>query len=226
MDAGVGRVLETPESAGIDENTIQLFTSDNGPALAERPMGSLARYNGLFRGAKGDSLEGGIRVPALLRWPAGIAAGMRIDEMAHFGDWYPTLRSLAGLSCQSDVALDGWDVSRTFRGEATAGPGMRFWQRNRYEPVAFSNAAVRDGAECKLPDDQDDYLHRIFPIEPTLPSRHIGSVPPPPLYNLSEDPWEQTDRAESSPEQVQRLTSEWSRWFASVYADWRDARAR
>ena len=71
LDAGVGRVLEALDALGMAENTIVLFTSDNGPLLG----GDYRRYNGPFRGAKNLVLEGGIRVPAIVRWPAGLPDG-------------------------------------------------------------------------------------------------------------------------------------------------------
>lgn len=107
MDRGVGRILEELDRLGLRENTIVLFTSDNGPQFSGRGAHCTTRYNCGFNGAKGHVYEGGIRVPMLLRWPAGLGTSGVYDGLAHFTDWYPTLLSMAGVAPRRGLRLTG-----------------------------------------------------------------------------------------------------------------------
>ena len=130
MDAGIGRISEKLESCGIAVNTILIFTSDNGPALGDWHGFSQRRFNYGFNGGKGNTYEGGIRVPLIIRWPDGLDAGRRSAEMAHFTDWFPTLLNLAGLAPPADIALDGVDITDVLRGEGAGDYPPRCWQWN------------------------------------------------------------------------------------------------
>lgn len=172
MDIGIGRILEALKTHGIEENTAVLVTSDNGPRMGGTGSDCLDRYNGPFSGTKGSSLEGGIRVPAVLRWPARIPAnGNRNTSdgsqtagpstvgqpLVHFVDWYPTLCQIAGGAPHTFGHHQILD-----RGKPVDGYGMapalvdglrqpsnslqRFWQRNRYRPLGATNAALREGS--------------------------------------------------------------------------------
>ena len=142
MDAGIGRLLDALGHLKLAESTIVLFTSDNGPWL----RGPHARFNGPFRGGKGEVYEGGIRVPAILRWPGEVSPGATFDGFLHFCDWLPTLLDCAGLRRRGELPLDGVSRRRPLvSGRSWDAPGPRFWQRNRYEPAERCNAAVRDG---------------------------------------------------------------------------------
>lgn len=156
MDAGIGRLLSDLKAQGLDENTVVLFTSDNGPAFMLREDQlpahmdrNTTRFNCGFAGAKGSVYEGGIRVPMTVRWPGGLPGGRTVDEMVHFTDWFPTLLSLTGnerpAGQGSGPPLDGHDVSALLRGETLQTEPRRFWQWNGYFPVANVNAAMRDG---------------------------------------------------------------------------------
>jgi len=239
MDQGIGRVLDELERQGLTRNTIVVFTSDNGPWLRH----GLSRFNGPFRGAKGDALEGGIRVPAIVRAPDHLPGGLRTDDMIHFCDWLPTLAGLAGVSTADTLPLDGYDVSSRLSGEPGNTPDVRFWQRNRYEPVLRCNGAMRDGpwklvwpmrkgADWKDPDDNAAYhlgltsAHRIMPIHAELPVREIGPVRDPQLYRVDLDPHEDNDLATEHPARVSAMTKAWDAWYDEVVADWSRAFAQ
>ena len=237
MDAGIGRVLDQLEEKGLADNTIVVFASDNGPVLG----GALDRYNGPFRGAKGSCLEGGIRVPGLVRWPGQLPAGLQSDHLVHFCDWLPTLASMAGVEVPEGLNLDGYNAACRLRGEPGDIPDVRFWQRNRYEPIAHSNAAMRDGgwklywphrpnADAKDPADTAFYRHGekgaahwLMDIDPTLPEREIGPAAEPRLFDLASDPGEITDLADDFPDRVAEMRRRWERWFDEIERDWRDA---
>jgi arylsulfatase A-like enzyme len=154
MDEGVGRILAELDRLGLHDNTIVLFTSDNGPAFGLRadqvPAGmstDTLRYNCGFNGQKGSVYEGGIRVPMIARWPDGLASGISSDAQIHFADWLPTLLAAADITRPGGRALDGRDVLPVLRGkegDALEAP-PRFWQLNQYQPVGWINAAMREG---------------------------------------------------------------------------------
>jgi arylsulfatase A-like enzyme len=146
MDAGVARVLEALERAGVADDTLVFFSSDNGPQFGGANEMCTDRFNCGFAGAKLLVYEGGIRLPIALRWPAGIAGGGRtLDGLAHFTDWLPTLLAVAGVEPSRERALDGIDLLPLLRGERGRILDRRFWQWNRYEPRGECNAAMRDG---------------------------------------------------------------------------------
>jgi arylsulfatase A len=152
MDRGIGKVLQCLKQHGLDQNTIVLFTSDNGPAFFNPPYmletGESTyneRFNCGYKGAKGYIDEGGIRVPMIIRYPGHLPAGRSNDELIHFTDWLPTLTSLAGVPLVPGRVLDGRDVTQLLLGESPPEPPRQFWQWNFYLPHIGSNAAMRDG---------------------------------------------------------------------------------
>jgi len=99
MDAAVGRMLGALEKKGVLDNTLVIFFNDNG---------GRARFgNGPYRGGKGETYEGGVRVACAMRWPGRIQAGSVVNEMLHVVDFYPTLVQLAGGSVEQPLPLDG-----------------------------------------------------------------------------------------------------------------------
>ena len=116
MDAGIGRINEKLAELGIADNTILIFTSDNGPAFGTWNGFSQGRFNYGFNGSKGNTYEGGIRVPLIIRWPDGLDAGERIGDTVHYTDWFPTLLNLVADAAPDELALDGVDIAPVLRG--------------------------------------------------------------------------------------------------------------
>ncbi len=143
MDSGIGRILDELKSQGILDNTIVMFASDNGPAGAERD----GRFNCGFNGCKGNTYEGGVRVPAVVQWPAQVAAGQVKSDMVHFTDWPVTFASLGGGTFPTDREIDGRDVSPVLRGDPVE-QKPRFWQWNgtRRWGNATRGCATADGS--------------------------------------------------------------------------------
>ena len=119
LDARTGQILDALDEAGVAENTIVVWASDNAAA---RLQGSVAGSNGPWRGAFGGGWEGSIRAPAMVRWPGEIPAGVVSNEIIATYDWMPTLANLAGLGEQmpQDRPIDGVDMSAFMRGETDA----------------------------------------------------------------------------------------------------------
>jgi arylsulfatase A-like enzyme len=182
MDAGIGRLLEKLDETGLSANTLIVFTSDNGPQFGGKGETSTVRFNCDFNGAKGKVYEGGIRVPAILRWPDGLPAGEARGDMIHGCDWLPTLTGLCDVDRSGGMPLDGVDASSILKGEPSEMPDERFWQWNRYDPMIETNAAVRTGdwklvrpaiKEASWTDPEEQKLDSAFrdaPWETTNPS--------------------------------------------------------
>lgn len=132
LDAGIGRVLAELDARGLSDNTIVVFTSDNG--------GERFSDTWPLRGGKGELLEGGIRVPLIARWPGRIAPGGRTDQVMTSMDWLPTLLAAAGATVDPQFPPDGENLLDVITGAASPRPRTLFWRFRKSE-----QAAVRDG---------------------------------------------------------------------------------
>ena len=126
MDSGIGKVRQALDSSGIADDTILMFTSDNGPAFTHREDQISSdmsvdgrRFNCGFAGAKSSVYEGGIRVPMIAKWANGLPMDKDINEQFVFTDWLPTLLSLVGAVHIGNKPLDGYDMTSVLRGETT-----------------------------------------------------------------------------------------------------------
>lgn len=144
LDRAVGRVLDALRDNGVEEDTIVIFTSDNGGERFSR-MWPLS-------GEKGDLLEGGIRVPTLVSFPRVLSAGKTSDQVAITMDWTATLLNAAGV--EPDLALDGTDLMPMLSGAPV--PRRLFWRF-----VGQDQAAVRDGSLKYLRIGKNEYLFDI-----------------------------------------------------------------
>jgi arylsulfatase A-like enzyme len=106
LDEAVGRILGTIEHLGIAENTLVIFTNDNGGLTEE--------VNRPYRGTKNTTYEGGIRVPFIARWPGKLVPGTTNDELVHVTDLYPTLVTIAGGSLKQELPIDGMAMNRVW----------------------------------------------------------------------------------------------------------------
>ena len=139
MDKGVGRLLDELEKLGLDNNTIVLFTSDNGPQFySNGDEDGARRFNCGFRGFKDLVYEGGIRVPMIIRAPGLERKGVSCHETIHFTDWFPTLLTMAGIEVPKKLKIDGRSVLSIINGTESTGAGNEreiCWQFSRYKPV-------------------------------------------------------------------------------------------
>ena len=238
LDRGIGRILSELEATGRSENTLVLFTSDNGPWMRPGDLDfTTVRYNLGLAGGKEHVLEGGIRVPALVRWPDVIPRGSTTHEVVHFVDWAPTIRSACGLDAAT-LPTDGRDVSRVLAGEPAASVPERFWQWSRYSPQVSVNSAFRDGPwKLMYPinergllilesDRMEGVRWRSNPSGYTPPESGFEEPPPypdteasPKLFNVLADPGETLDLADQHPERVQAMDARLRSWFDEVESE-------
>jgi uncharacterized sulfatase len=143
LDRGVGRVLDALREQGLEENTLVVFTSDNGGA----GYIGLPDVNKPYRGWKSTFFEGGIRVPYFARWPARIAPGTIVDDPVHHFDIFATAAAAAGASLPDDREVDGVDLLPFVRGEATGVPHRELFWRS-----GASRSALVDGWKLNVSD--------------------------------------------------------------------------
>jgi arylsulfatase A-like enzyme len=198
LDWSVGQIIKTLDELGLSENTLVIFTSDNGPWLN---YGNHAGSSGGLREGKGTTFEGGQRVPCLMRWKGVIPEGMICNNLASGIDILPTLAEIAGASLP-ERKIDGVSLLPLLRGEEGANPRETFlyyYRRNNLE-------AVRQG-NWKLVFSHPGRTYAGFePGNDGMPGRvlenfaHEGG-----LYDLRRDPGEQYNMMEFYPEIVEQL---------------------
>jgi arylsulfatase len=140
MDAHVGEILEAIDTLGIRDNTIVVFTSDNGPEATHPWQGS----SGPWRGYYFTHMEGSLRVPCIIRWPGRIAAGRVSNEIVHEVDTYTTFARIAGASVPQDRPIDGVDQTDFLLGKAdkSGRAGFPVFVADRLEAVKWRNWKV------------------------------------------------------------------------------------
>jgi len=189
LDWSTGRVLDTVRELGLEQRTLVIFTSDNGPWL---PKGTNAGTAFPLRGGKGSTWEGGVRVPTVAWWPGRIPAGSKCDAVAANFDFLPTFVELAGGRVPTDRKIDGKNIAPLLFGQTQTSPheAHYYYSGNRMQ-------AVRSGPwKLKFAGLGDGRANN--PANP-------ATNPPPMLFNLDAEIGEQTDLAAKHPEVVKRL---------------------
>ena len=145
MDYQIGRLLRHLDRLGLRDETFLFFASDNGPVTTDwRHWWEVNLYGstGGFRGRKADLYEGGIRVPAIIRWPGHVTPGSESDAPLIGYDLLPTLASVAGLSVPDDRPIDGEDFSPVLEGRPFVRDRPLYWEFDDFNGFHF---ALRDG---------------------------------------------------------------------------------
>ena len=178
VDRSINRILDTLEEEGIADNTVVVFTSDNGGA----GYIGIPEVNSPFRGFKITMFEGGLRVPMLVKWPARITAGLSVDTPVAHIDMMPTLAAAAGAPQPEGVTIDGIDLLPLVTGEGAENWNREtlFWQNGHYQVVRHGDWKLQ------VNDRPTDGLKKW-------------------LFNLAVDPTEQNNLAESHPEKREEL---------------------
>ncbi len=178
IDWSVGRIMETLEEEGLAENTLVIFTSDNGHWHIFETHGG---YGGLLRGAKGGTFEGGMRVPTVFWWPENIHPGV-VMELGNTMDLFPTFCSIAGIDLPGDRLYDGYDISPVIFGTGGSERQVVYYYRGTR---VF---AIRKGS-----------YKAHFMTRPEYGDPTVTTHDPPLLYNLNIDPAEEYNIAEENP---------------------------
>jgi arylsulfatase A len=191
LDWSTGRVLDTLKELKLAENTLVIFTSDNGPWLIkEKDSGSA----GLLRGGKGSTWEGGMREPTIAWWPGKIAPNSTVDTVAGTIDLLPTAIALAGGKVPDSPVIDGRDISSLLLGETKEAARNAHYYFSKYELQA-----IRQGPWKLAIAAQNETMGR--------PAKPDAKTNAPRLYNLDEEIGERTNLAGANPEIVAKLTA-------------------
>lgn len=202
LDHSVGRVLDALDEKGARENTLIVFTSDNGGSTAENndlkypddhcPNGRLVGNNMPLRGRKGDVYEGGTRVPTIVSWP-GHTKRRRIETPIQIVDWMPTFCRLAGYEADHDLKWDGVDLSELLSHDGSG----TLPERDIYiAGPRWRASSLRSGSYKLVTRDEGTSLKTE-------------------LFNLQDDPGEQQDLSSTQPERVKELLEKLKRVAAA-----------
>ncbi|MHC4625465.1 MAG: sulfatase, partial [Planctomycetota bacterium] len=205
-DQGVGRMMAKLDELGLTDNTIVIFSSDNGGVGGYKPLGIKGgeiTSNAPLRGGKGMLYEGGIRVPLLVRWPGVVSPASRCDAPVITVDFYPTLLEMASAERPAGQVLDGASFLPLLRGSGDLGRDAIFWHFPAYLQGSGGTwrttpaGAIRKG-KWKLIEFFED-----------------GRVE---LYDIVRDISEKNDLAEKMPEKAKELHELLKNWRESVNA--------
>ena len=185
LDAQVGEIMQLLDERGLADNTVVIFTSDNGPHEEGGADPDYFNHDGMFRGLKRSTHEGGIRIPFIVRWPGHIAAGSESDFPFAFYDLLPTFLDMAGMA--SVTTTDRWKA--------------------RYDGLSILPTLTGQGVQ-----QRHDHLYWEFHETDMLGVRRgdwklVVSRGRPSLYNLAADPHEDHDLAASRPDIVRQLVT-------------------
>ncbi|MEX0320993.1 MAG: sulfatase [Puniceicoccaceae bacterium] len=200
VDRNVARLLKAIDELGIRDNTIFVFSSDHGPAPVILAKGwrefsnNMLGYAGIFRGAKHNQFEGGVRVPFIIRWPGHVPAG-RVDSesVTSFIDWMPTIAAITGIENLPEE-LDGEDISSIWFGESRERTKPLFWKTSS----ANSRPSMRDG-KWKLHAVQGNKFE---------------------LYDLSVDPEESKNVVKDHPDVFADMKQKLDAWLDQLPEDY------
>jgi arylsulfatase A-like enzyme len=180
LDAAIGRILKTLENKGLDKNTVVVFTSDNG--------GERFSKTWPFTGQKTELLEGGIRIPAIIRWPASIKPAQISEQVAISMDWLPTLLAAAGGAPDAAYKPDGDNLLPVILGTEKPHPRTLYW---RYK--ANKQRAVRQGDWKYLKIADNEFL-----------------------FDVVKDQHERANLAGLHPDVFTQLKQQWETWNATM----------
>ncbi len=195
IDQNMGLLLANLDEWGLTENTLVVFMTDNGSARGD--------YNAGMRGMKGSVFQGGTRVPAFFRLPGRIAAGKDLPQLSRHVDLFPTLLSIAQASPHDD--LDGRDLYPLLAGKDTTWPDrLTMFHKGRWGKEGIDGKWGGAGP--------DSGVHMPFAVR----SERFRLVGTDQLYDIDNDPGEQSNIIDEQPNRAQSMLDAYHAWWAEV----------
>jgi arylsulfatase A-like enzyme len=229
LDWSVGQVLARLKELGLDERTLVIFTSDNGPWYGGSTGG--------LRGMKGTTWEGGYRVPCVARWPDRLPAGSVCDEVAVTMDLFATALAAAGVALPGDRVIDGQDLLPVLAGNARTrhdvifghtGPRLATVRDGRWKLHVLPPRDRRDdpAAGRRIDPRAPDGVTILAPFEQSQPDQYPGlrtgdDTRAMSLFDLADDPGEQHDVAAKHPDIVARLKARYDQVIKETHIETR-----
>jgi arylsulfatase A-like enzyme len=227
VDHNFGRLRAALQELGLEENTLLLFTSDNGPCSGSVPVD---RHMAGLHGLKGTVYENGIRMPAYVRWPAGFRAPAQVRRMTAHIDIFPTALAACGVAAPAGRKLDGRNLLPLLRDPATG------WEDRTVFLQWDSGAVPRSGQAfcaiserwklvqpCGMDSPRQQHIRDRYTELCRLQNRGERRIDGPPrheLYDLQGDPGEWRDRAGEEAGRVAEMRQQYATWFGEVASRW------
>jgi len=194
LDTNVGRLMKFLKESGLDENTIVIFTSDNGGNMYSTIDGTTPTSNAPLRNGKGNNYEGGVRIPLIIRWPGVTQPGSVNHSIVSTVDHYPAILEMTEQNPQPETHKDGVSYVPALKGEAfDRGPTICDKPRFSFVTMNIPNTSVRHG---------DWKLYRFWYDTPDGQSHRYE------LYNLKEDLGEKRNLATENPKKLKELSGQ------------------
>ena len=192
MDTNIGRLLDGLRELGLEENTIVIYTTDNGPATG--------RYNGVLRAGKGTVYEGGVFVPFVIRYPGVLETGKVVESLTMHVDMLPTLLEFAGVPLPDGLTIDGKSIVPLLKGTGSDWPERKYFGIINRGGVDGDPVALYPG--CAISEQYKFLVPKAdMPME---------------LYDLAADPGEKQNLAEAKPELLASFVSAYEEWFREM----------
>lgn len=227
VDTNFGRLRTVLRELGLEENTLVIFTSDNGPCSGSVP---LDRFMAGLHGLKGTVYENGIRVPCYVRWPAGVTSPARVRQMAAHIDVMPTVLEACGVPAPAGAAFDGRSLLPLLRNPAADWPERSIvlqWDSGQAPRRGHAFTVLHENWKLVQPGGMDSPRQQHIRDRYAELCRRQGrgdrTIEGPPrfeLYDLATDPGEAKDLAAAHPGRVATMRQYYERWFDEVAARW------
>lgn len=228
VDNNFGRVRAALRELGLEDNTLLIFFSDNGPCSGSKPFD---RHMAGLRGLKGTVYENGIRTPCFARWPAGFAGAKKMERLAGHIDLLPTILEACGAPPPAGVKLDGRSLLPLLKNPAAPWPERTLffqWDSGQVPRRGHAWTAVTERWKLVQPTGMDspqqqhirDSYARLCELQGRRENSSIEGPARCELYDVAADPGETRDLAAVHPEIVGKMKKEYEAWFDEVCARW------
>jgi arylsulfatase A-like enzyme len=227
VDNNFGRVRAVLKELGLEDNTLLIFTSDNGPCSGSNPV---ERYMAGLHGLKGTVYENGIRVPCFMRWPAGFTSPAKVTRLAAHIDVLPTILEACGAPVQPQAKLDGISLMPLLRNPSSNWPDRTVffqWDSGQVPRRDHAWCAVTERWKLVQPCGMDlagqKHIRNRYAELCRLQGRGERTIEGDPryeLYDIAADPGETKDLAAGHPDVVEKMKKEYNAWFTDVCRRW------
>jgi len=227
VDNNFGKLRAILKELGLEDNTLLIFTSDNGPCSGSKP---LDRHMAGLHGLKGTVYENGIRVPCFARWPAGFKSPAKVTRLAAHVDVMPTILEACGAASPAGVKLDGRSLLPLLRNPSANWPDRTLFfqwdsgqQPRRGHAFTVLTEKWKLVQPCGMDAPNQKHIRDRYAELCRLQERGERSIEGPPryeLYDIAADPGETKDLAGQHPDIVARMKLEYEKWFAGVCVRW------